>query len=63
MTDSKLIAQPGTRSRCPICDHPNTGVSAERSEPLPFDEIRHAVTFDCDKGHCWTTSWTTEATK
>ena len=58
---SETTVAAGIRSRCPQCDHPNTNQPMRRSEALAWDEIRHLVIFECDRGHCWSTSWTTEA--
>lgn len=60
MTDPSLTIPAGTRSRCPICDHPSTVTMPKREDPAPFGETRNSVMFSCDRGHCWTTSWTTD---
>ena len=60
MTDSALTTKPGTKSRCPVCDHPSTTALPLTTNMLPHGEMRNSVTFECDKGHCWTTSWTAE---
>jgi hypothetical protein len=62
MTDSTLITPPGEKSRCPICDHPSTVTLKSDDEELPpqVGGMRHRVSFSCDKGHGWTTTWTTD---
>lgn len=42
------------------CGHPATR-SVESSDLIPeLDMMRHTICFEDDRGHCWSTSWSTD---